>query len=151
MSQTNSHMTKPITICPRPIPSCPIHIPIYPNQFLCLIQTPICLKPTPVCFRQIHLYPWHIFIFSRVSFSVFSTYNFCWNIAFCTFGDEFLLMADRPQPITLSTQIITEICTNMFVAAQNKYCHTVHTNNYWDLHNYVCGSTKQILSYSPHK
>ena len=30
----------------------------------------------------------------------------------CTFGDNFLLMADRPQPIILSTQIITEICTH---------------------------------------
>ena len=39
------------------------------------------------------------------------------EIFFCTFGDNFLLMADRPQAITLSTQIITEICTNMYMVA----------------------------------
>ena len=40
------------------------------------------------------------------------------NIFLYIWRYNFLLMANRPQPITLSTQIITEIYTNMHVTAR---------------------------------
>ena len=73
--------------------------------------------------RQISICPRHI---SCSLYFHLLKVSFLFEYIFCTFGDNFLLMVDRPQPIRLSTQMITEICTHMYVAAWNKYCHPVH-------------------------
>ena len=58
-----------------------------------------------LCYENI--FPFHIFIFIFSIFCMLSVEYFC---CLCILR-QLLLMADRPQPISLSTQIITEICT----------------------------------------